>query len=410
MLIEHQKNLMDFLQLLATRPRHYFWSFISYLKHKNIYFLDANILAFDSEEPDKRVKKLRPFGKKLFVTNTVNNEFKGLLERGLSGAGLKYKTTGFHSLREKYPNLCPLYYNMISRMYNPSNIASPEFFINLIQARKLRGQKLDRGEEKIYNLSMDRLKKGADTKTDKNGKPLSPIGRHLNIGASMYYKKKMKDKNSPSLMNDYRNAALIMIYTLINKCNTTFVTADHDVLPILFNYAESLAQESTLNYFVLSTLTDTEREDLFKRKTITRNLNFKEFKEFYNGTLNDILNPYWKKDRIYFSVMFWDDKAQKYLKEIYLNFNNLMRETALHMHGPMSCYFAKNDTHGNWLGYRYYWPPLSNEPDTIKVEIVFKKIFNRKNIYVSDHVHLLNCQYAMDDVKNNLRAYLGFTP
>ena len=133
-----------------------------------------------------------------------------------------------------------------------------------------------------------------------------------------------------------------------------------------------------------------------------------EFQKFYNGTLKDILNPYWKKDRNYFRIMFWDDKTQKYYKDIYINFDSLMRDGALHMHGPMSCHFADNHTHGNWLHYQYYWPPELSTPNDVKVIITVKKVRQHKNIYVPDYIHVLNCKYAQDDVKNNLKAYLGF--
>ena len=149
------------------------------------------------------------------------------------------------------------------------------------------------------------------------------------------------------------------LFTLVEKKGTIFVTADRDPLAIMLTLAESLAQGITFDYFILPTLTDEERKYLFSGKKITRFLDFKKFEKYISNVIGDILNPYWQKDHISFKIRLWDGQEKCFAEDMVINFDSYGRDMILNMHGPLSCPFAKNDTHGNWLHYIVF--PLSRQ-------------------------------------------------
>lgn len=385
-----------------------FWSMFSRIKYRAAVFLDANMVMLRNSEIDKRVEKLRKSFTRYFITDVIAKEIHDLENSGLIRIfPYKYKVVGFSKLREILPSLCPVYYNLISWMYNPANITSQEFHLHLLQSLKLRGRKLAKSQEKLYMRFMDRLKRGAENNFDASGNPKSLIAKHIDISAFQYFQKKIKNRNSENLLNDYKNISTILLFTLLNKINTVFVTADRDVLAIVFTLAESLAQGGAFPYFFLPTLTDQDKQDLFSGKRITRFIDFDEFKKYNENLLGDILNPYWQKDHISFKIRLWDDKKQCFVEDMVVNFDEVGREMALNMHGPLSCPYAKNDTHGNWLHYQY-WPPPLKSHNVVKVLLSVKKVKSRRNIYVPDFIHQQTCKYAIDDKAGRLKDYHGF--
>jgi len=384
------------------------WSLWSRVRYGRSIFLDTNMVARRKTEIDGRVQKLKNTHGPYFVTDIIEKEINDLVGNGADRIfPHKYRIISFSRLREISPALCPVYYNLISWMYNPANITSPEFHLHLLQSLKLRGRKLNKSQEKLYMKFMDRLKKGAESKIDSSGKPKSELARCIDISAFQYFQKKIKNKNSKNLLNDYKNICTIILFALLSKTNIIFITADRDMLAIVLTLIESLAQGMTFPYFFLPTLTDKDKKDLFSGKTITRFINFNEFKQYCEKLLGDILNPYWKKDHISFRVRLWDNKKQDFIEDLFINFDSLCREMVLNMHGPLSCPFAKNDTHGNWLHYQF-WPPPLKSPNVVRVVLSVKKVKSRRNIYVPDFIHRQSCKYAIDDANDRLRGYYGF--
>lgn len=385
-----------------------FWSFISKVKYGNAVFLDTNMIMSSDQKPDERIEKLHRHSFQYFITDVISKEIRDLENSGLNRIfPHKYKIVGFSKLREILPSLCPIYYNLISWMYNPANITSSEFYLHLLQSLKLRGRKLNKSQEKLYMKFMDRLKRGAENNINASGKPKTLLAKHINISAFQYFRKKIKNRNSENLLNDYKNISTVLLFALLNKTNTVFVTADRDLLAIVLTLAESLAQGMTSPYFFLPTLTDQDKHNLFTGKHITRFLNFKDFQKYNENLLGDILNPYWQKDHISFKVRFWDNKNKCFVEDVVINFDDMGREMVLNMHGPLSCPYAKNDTHGNWLHYQYWSPPLKS-PNVVKVLLSVKKVKSRQNIYVPNFIHQQTCKYAIDDRTGNLKNYYGF--
>jgi len=385
-----------------------FWSLISSVIHRKVFFLDSNLIFRNLNQDNSYPTLSRKFISQYLITDTVAEEILALQKSGLSKVFFyRYRVLGFSSLREKYPFVCPIYYTLISWMYNPANIASPEFPIHLIQSLKLRGRKLTRVQNNLYMKLMDRVKRGLDSTINFGGKPKTDLARNMDISLSQYLKKKIKNRGSKNLLNDYKNISLALIFTLLRKQNTTFMTADRDLLATVLTLTESIAQNSTFHFLILPTLSDSDKRDLLAGKMVTRFLSFREFQKKFNGVLSDLLNPYWKKNHICFSIKLWDEKTKKFIEELIINFDSIGQESILHTHGPLSCHFAKNDTHGNWLHYQF-WPPPPASPDVVKVIVTAKKIINRRNIFVPDAIHKLNCKYAIDDSMDKLKNYYGF--
>lgn len=385
-----------------------FWLAISRIKYGTAIFLDTNMIMSDDSKPDGRVGKLHKRSMKYFITDIVAKEINDLTNNGLNRIfPHRYKTVGFAKMREILPPLCPIYYNLISWMYNPANIAVSDFHLHLLQSIKLRGRKLTNSQEKLYMHFMNRLKKSAENDFDKNGKPKAQLAKNIDISFLQYFRKKIKNRGSENLLNDYKNISTILLFSLLNKTNTVFVTADRDLLAIVLTLTESLAQGMAFPYFFLPTLTDRDKHDLLDSKRITRFLNFDEFKKYHDNLLGDILNRYWQKDYVSLRIRLWDKKSQCFIEDLILNFDDLGREMVLNMHGPLSCPCAKNDTHGNWLHY-LYWPPSLESPNVVKVLLSAKKIINRQNIYIPDFIHQQNCKYAIDDRSGELKKYYGF--
>lgn len=254
---------------------------------------------------------------------------------------------------------------------------------------------------------MNRLKRSADSDTDKYGKPKPLLAKQIDGSFFQYFQKKIKDRNSKNLLNDYKNVSIILLFSLLNKINTVFVTADRDLLAIVLTLTESLAQGIAFPYFFLPTLTEQDKRDLLKGKHITRFLDFAEFKKYYDNLLGDILNRYWQKDYVSIRVRLWDDKKQCYIEDLIINFENTGREMILNMQGPLSCPYSKNDNYCNWLHYRF-WPPSLESPNVVRVLLSVKRIRNRHNIYVPDFIHQKTCKYAIDDRNDRLKDYYGF--
>jgi len=386
-----------------------FWSFISRVIHRRAFFLDSNLIFRNLNQHNSYPTLSRKLLSQYFITDTIAEEISALEKNGLSKIFFcKYRILGFSSIRKKYPFVCPIYYTLISWMYNPANIASLEFPIHLIQSLKLRGRQLTKVQNNLYMKCMDRVKRGAESTINSDGKPKTALAKNMDISLSQYLKKKIKNRGSKNLLNDYKNVCLALLFTLLKKQNTTFITADRDLLAIVLTLTESIAQNSTFHFMILPTLSDLDKRNLLAGKMITRFLSFKEFQKKFERVLSDLLNPYWKKNHIYFSIKLWDEQNKSFIEELMINFDSIGQESILHTHGPLSCHFAKNDTHGNWLHYQFWPPPPPPSPDVVKIIVTAKKIINRRNIFVPDAIHKLNCKYAIDDSMDNLKKYYGF--
>ncbi|MBU3924488.1 hypothetical protein KJ854_00955 [Patescibacteria group bacterium] len=395
--------------MLKRKVRSLFWLGFSKIKYANHFFLDSNMVVSGESKSDGRVEKLHRYFSTYLLTDVVAKEVQELLDNGRNRIFLRrYGIVSFLKLREVFPSLCPVYYNLISWMYNPANIASQEFALHLLQSLKLRGRTLSSVHEKLYMRFMSRLKQESENNVSNlTGKPKTLLAKNMDISAFHYFRKKIKNRNSENLLNDYRNISSVLLFALTNKTNVVFATADRDLLAIIWTLAESLAQGITFHYFILPTLTDNEKHDILSGKKITRFLDFKKFKDYNEGVLGDILNPYWQKDHISFRVRLWDNNEKCFVEDMVVNFDNMGRELILNMHGPLSCPYAKNNTHGNWIHYQY-WPPPLKSPNVIKVMLWGKKIINRKDIYVPDHIHQRTCRYAIDEKNGRLKEYYGF--
>lgn len=384
--------------ILKRRIKFLFWSGVSRILYGNAIFLDANIVIHGQEYSDKQIKKILKHTQKYFLTDVVEKEINNLND--------KYKIVSFNKLREISPSLCPVYYYITSLMYSPANIASPHFALHMLQSLKLKGRNLTSSQISLYDGYMRRLEERA-TNEKTNGEVKTLFAKHLDKSIHQYFKKKIKNNRSINLLNDYKNLSTILLFTLLNKKNTTFVTADRDLLAIILTFAEGLAQGVTFPYLFLPTLTDDNKKEMFSGKRITKFLDFKEFRKQYKNVFDDIINHYCQKDHVSLKIRLWDNEKKCFIEDMLLNFDNAARDIILNLHGPLACPYVKNDTHGNWLHY-YYWPPPPKSPDVVKTVLSIKKVKSRYNIYVPDSVHQKTCRYALEDQNNELKNYSGF--
>jgi hypothetical protein len=395
---------------LIKKLKFQYWSLISKFKYDQAIFFDTNMFVSNPKEYETRKKRAERFNKNpdnYFITDAVAKEVKDFDSRGFKRLlQQKYKVLKFSDLREAYPNICPTYYSLITSIYNPANISSPEFLLQLLQSKKLREIKLTALEEETYKTIMDGLKKGAESSLDAKGNPKSLLSKHMDKGAYQYFKKKIANRDSENLLNDYKNISLSILYCVLNKRNTVLVTSDRDILAIVLVLAESLAQNFVFPHFYLKTLSDQDKKELLQGNKLNHSIKLSEFEEYYEGVLGDILNPYWQKDHVSFKIRFWDDRLEAFIEDMVVNFDMVGQEMILNMHGPLSCPFAKNDNYGNWIHY-LYWPPTQTDLN-IRVELSAKKIINRKNIYVPDLMHQFRCKYAIDDNAGKLKEYYSF--
>jgi hypothetical protein len=395
-----------FLQI-KTNTKLFLWRLFGRIKYGNFIFLDSNMIMSNNHKSDGRTKRLRKYSN-YFITDVVSREIDDLGRGGLNCIfSHKYKIVNFSDLRKIIPSLCPVYYNFISWMYNPANITTPEFSLHLLQSLKLRGRTLTKDQDTLYNYLMDRLKSGAENNTDALGHPKSLLAKNIDLSAFQYFKKKIKNRKSSNLLNDYKNVSIILLFALLNKKNTSFVTADRDLLAVVLTLIDSIVQGMAFPYFFLPTLTRQDTNNLLSGKRITRFIDFKKFEEYIDNLRGDILSSSWQKDHIFFKIRLWDTKNKCFVEDLTINFNDLEREMILNMHGSLSCPYAKNNTHGNWLFYRY-WPPPLKSPNVLKVLLSAKPIKNRRNVDVPEIFHQQTCKYAIDDKNDKLKEYYGF--
>lgn len=381
------------------------------LRNKSSYFLDTNILI----KREKR-KKNPPisFFEYLNGLKTTEATFNELVEKRNGGALLRQilfdrlNVVNFNDLYQKSVAICPVYYTLISSIYNPANICSEFFIIQLIQSMKFAEKKLEKTHTQLYQQLMDELAQFAKNAKEDTG--LSLLDKNINISTYKFYKKRIskKQRNSPAAFNDYRSFITAFLYSVINKQNVIFVTADRDFFTIHRNLIESIAQESVFKSMILEKLTDVEKDKLLSGKgRVTKYLSYKQFKENVDNFIQDMISCDWQKEFTTFSIRFWDYEKEQYAKDLVLYIDTTLNEIILNTHSNLSCYSAKNDTYSNWLGY-YYWPPSQHNEDTIKLVIYAKKIKNIQQLPFSPIEHNRVCKYVAGDYFNRMNEATRF--
>lgn len=252
---------------------------------------------------------------------------------------------------------------------------------------------------------MNKVNNNFKEKFNAFGKKKDDYEDYINKSFIRIFRKKRKilQGEDENYFNDYKNLSLIFIYTLLNKTNTTFITSDFDVFYNIITWTESICNHLTIKHLLLSRLKQEGMHRVMKGEKITYHIKYKKFENFYNELFDDFRNRDWKKDSFSIKIKFWDTTKQKYNNGICYNFNEQSRELLLHLHGQFICPFSPNHTDGNYMRYRYYWPPKSiKNIDEIKVEVIRKNFVHGRPPIVSREVHRDKCQYYQIEMNNNL--------
>jgi len=393
-------------------PRIYF-KIVNFFKYKSIYFLDtSNIIA------DKNRKKIGfifyiPFIN-FFITEKVNNEIIEKIKQGHKVINInKIKIIKFDLIREELPDVCPLYYNYISNMYNPAVLDSPLFVLEMLLSEKAKGKKLSEENEKIYNKIFSMINNGRSKEINIFGEKGSNYEKYIDESFYRLIKKKKNSIKKPhhNQQNDCKNLSLALIYCLLKRKNLIYISSDIDNIAYLFNWIEGVAQQSVFKQIILSRfhkLPDHDKKRWSEGKPISIFVNYEdEFKKLFNGYMTDMLSHDWKKTAFHFILKYWDQKEKKFIKYKF-SFNNLSRELLLTLHGNCSCPYVKNYDYGNWIKY-LYWPLLPHNK-YFKILLLKKRI-----IKVSSSpnwiLHSANCNNRNLDPLSvyDFRGYSQFT-
>lgn len=379
--------------------------------HKTVYFLDTNILI------RREKRSMQPsfgFLASLKGFKTVGANFNELSDKQKRGVELrkrlfrKLKVVNFDDLYRKHNSICPVYYTLISSVYNPANISSEYFLLQLIQSMKLREKTINTSMNVVYQKLMTQLSEMAKSAGKNNG--LSLLDKSITISTHKFYKKRInkKQRNSPAAFNDYRSFITAFLYGVINNKNVIFVTTDRDFFTIHRNFVESVAQEAVFKQMILENLSNAERRKILSKKSkVTKFISYKQFKINVDNFIQDMISCNWQKKCTTFSLRYWDVETGQYAKDLVLHIDTMLSEIILNTHSNLSCYSAKNDTHGNWIGY-YYWPPTPKNEDTIKLVVYAKKIINKRQLSFSPIDHDKICKYVAGDRLNKMSEATRF--
>ncbi len=378
----------------------------SILKYGQAYIFDTNMIVAD-KNIDNRYKKLFTINRNYWATETTFKESNILIsDKGYKRIlNRKIKKLSFGTLREYYPNTCPLYYNYITAMHNPAIVWGENFSAELIIKSLIKNGILTKKEDKINRVVTSELRH-KKYKEEENDDILKLL-RKTNIN-NLSKKRNAIRKNDKNYFNDLKSLALSLLYCLQRKRNVTFVTSDSDFLNLIFDIFSEITQQSTFKVKILPLLDNDKKRDLMNKKKHTFFINSFEFTKYMTNYINEAFADNWKKDFIIFKIKYWDIPTKKYTT-LEFRFDNTMRLIFLNSHGNLFCPCVKNNENGNWTAYMYWWPPSSiHNIDILKVAVRAKNGIIKQDTFVKDAVHTKYCRYPKEDSRGNTKFFSSF--
>jgi hypothetical protein len=384
------------------------------IRYKTIYFLDTNfVIQKKDEEKDKRYKKMFFVTKNFYITEWIKNEIEEKLSDKRYKKANKYnlKSISFNDLYNLAP-ICPIYHNFLSTMNNPADITSPQFSLQLIFSKIIKNIGLTEEEEKLYKNEMDEIKEKAKSKIEIDGNPKTEWDEVMDEAILKSIKKRengLTGKNK-NYANDIRNLALIFTYSVIYKKNITFLTSDSDAIAYFFDWSSSIVQQMVFNMKCLEELNKNEREGMkkvFKGEQEAIFFEPSDFIKFQQGTLTKFYTDHKKYFSPRLSIKYWNQKREKYF-EIGINMDDSYRLILKYLHGTLNCPTAKNDLMGSFLAYRYWWLPLPEDMNKLKIVPELKPEIYKESKYIPANIHDKRCLYRKNDLSNNFSAFSTF--
>jgi len=379
----------------------------SFFKYGQAYVFDTNMLVANTSL-DKRYLNFFTLNRNYWATETAFKEANSLIfdKKYKRVFNHKLKELSFGTLREYYPNSCPLYYNYISAMHNPAIVWGENFGAERVIKTLIKNGSLTQEEQQINMRMISRLneKKGMET----IGDDVYALLRKANISNLSKKRQAIREKDA-NYFNDLKSLSLALLYCLQRKINVTFVTSDSDFLNIIFNLFPTVIQQFSFSEKILHKLGEQKKRDLMKGKRLTYFLDSFKFRKEMEKYSSDIFADNWKKDFLIFKIKYWDIPSQKYTT-LDFRFDETTRFIFLNSHGNLFCPCAKNNENGNWLAYMYWWPPDSiHSIDVLKVVVRAKNGIIKEDARVSDANHAAYCRYPKEDSKGNLIFFSNFT-
>jgi len=408
--INRKNNIKNFF------PRLY-WHILNSIVYNTVYFLDTNILISLNNHQDARKRKLFCFLKKIVVSENIDCEvIKKVNENSNFKKNIEYKVASINTIKEKYPEACPVYYNAIAGMNNPAIINSPSFQFENYLFPMIKGKKVNHlNSEKYWMRMMDAVKRGLGKEINILNEVRSEREQLIDEAFFHAIKKKKKKLNGGGEINinDLKNLANAFCYSIFYKKNVVFVSADRDVVYLFLTLIDHFIQQMVFMRLILEKISTEgdfknriwggEKINIFLEKDI--------FDKEEDGFRGDVLSHDWKKHSFRFSIKFWDIEKQKYITPIWVNFDNKTLDIFKKNHGGVTCPFVKNIDYGNWLHMRYYWPPRSKyslENNLIEFEIKRKENIYRQSQQVPWPIHNLSCYFSrmdQDEKINNISSF-----
>lgn len=376
------------------------------LRYKTCYFFDTNFFVLPKERLPRWIPSLNRNYK---LTETVAGEIKGKLgeARFKERTASRYSIIGFHDLYRISPTACPVYYFYLSAMYNPANIGSEDFYQEWYNSQILKGRNISDASRAAYEKI--RRASSSGSQLDPIGQPKSARLKLLEKFHTQTLKKEkesLKDKH-PALMNDIRSLSLALLYALMTRQNVVYYTADGDAVTHFIKWMDSISTQAALRHLIFIRLTRKKKRDLLRGQRLRFFLDYKTFLERREGIYRDLVSDFWKENGFRFTICYWDRAEKKLLSPVYATFNKVTTSVLLSLSCGLTCPFAKNDTLGGWLSWRY-WPPRKLNDSRIKVYAQKTSIINRKSTIVTPEFHDSACRYRQEDKSGAIQQWSSF--
>lgn len=410
--INEKTNINNFFSRL-------FWYLVNAAIYRTVYFLDTNILIFGKNIKDERVKKLFPLFKQVVVSENIHNEvLKKINEnKNLEKIINHYNVVSINKIKERYPEACPFYYNSIIGMNNSAIINSANFLFEASLYQLIKGKRLEtKKDHRRWNKMMDAIKRGLNSNDNIFNEPKSNEEQLIDESFfnSIKKKKKIINKDGKNNINDVKNLATAFAYSVFYRKNVVVVTADRDITYHFLVLIDHFIQQMVFMKLVLEKISteNNYKNRISHGEVVTIYIKKDIFDKEEDGFRGDILSHDWKKHSFRFSIKFWDVKRQKYFKPVWINFDKKTLDMFEKNHGGVTCPFVKNIDYGNWLSFRYYWPPRSAY--SLKNNLIEFEVKRKENIYTKSQkipwvIHNSQCDYSNRDKDGKLNNASSFS-
>ena len=394
-----------------------FWLILNKIKYKTIYFLDTNFIVANEESKDSRISKMIISNKNFFVSEPVELEVRSLLKREGMHANFNKElpVKSIKTLKENFPNACPLYYNFIFSMHNPGVINNPGFFLENIIAHFLSKKHLTNKENKLWGILMDKIQKSNRPNVFNEKKSFKEEIIEESFARALRKKKSSIKNNDENYLNDQKNIALALTHSILYRENTYIFSSDFDTVYHYLLLIDSLIQQMVLYYFLGR---ETEKDPNLTEKIYNNPqqeffifVDKREFDEWDDRIRLDVLSSDWKKGSFRFGLKFWHIEKKKYCN-FFINFDERVMDMWDHLYGGIVCPFVRNKDYFNWINIRWFWPPPTDyERKNNLVKIGLKR---KENLYEHTQavpwiIHYNKCFYSSLDQNGQLSSKSGFT-